>query len=94
MLQRLLTLPSQLLEDNDAAATASEETLATVATDDSREQGECPLPPTVKEEEEDEEEVEEEEGDEEGEKGRKVDELMTSGQVDTGRCRFHVKRNV
>ncbi|KAK2893335.1 uncharacterized protein si:dkeyp-113d7.10 [Channa argus] len=73
MLHRLLTLPSQLLEEDDEDA-AAKETLAALAIDginnsqDSIEQpGQtCPSPLTTREEEEDEEEEEEEE-----DKGRK-----------------------
>ncbi|CAK6981508.1 zinc finger protein 503 [Scomber scombrus] len=75
MLHRLLTLPSQLLEDDDEAA---KETLAALAIDaaiarrDSVEPAPgptAPSPPTTREEEE--EEAEEEEEGEEEEKGRK-----------------------
>uniref|UniRef100_A0A3Q1EAI7 Uncharacterized LOC110970892 n=1 Tax=Acanthochromis polyacanthus TaxID=80966 RepID=A0A3Q1EAI7_9TELE len=65
MLHRLLTLPSQLLEDDDEAA--AKETLVTLATDGAIEQRDSvePRERPIREEEEDEEEEDEEE------KGRK-----------------------
>ncbi|XP_042249632.1 zinc finger protein ZAT1 [Thunnus maccoyii] len=76
MLHRLLTLPSQLLEDDDEAAATAKETLAALAIDAANERrdgvepaGQTSLSPLATREEEEEEE-EEEEGEEE-EKGRK-----------------------
>ncbi|XP_035511224.1 zinc finger protein 771 [Morone saxatilis] len=74
MLHRLLTLPSQMLEDEDEDAAANE-TLAALATDDRRDGIEppgrtCPLPLTTREDEEEEEE-EEEEGEDKGRKKKR-----------------------
>ncbi|KAM7387617.1 hypothetical protein PAMA_009978 [Pampus argenteus] len=77
MLHRLLTLPSQLLEDDNESAATDKETLVALAIDTADERrdnvepaGQTSLSPlTTREEEEDDEE--EEEGEEE-EKGRKV----------------------
>ncbi|XP_028268127.1 zinc finger protein 648 [Parambassis ranga] len=67
MLHRLLTLPSQLLEDDDEEA---KETLVTVATDGNPDSQDCfDLPDRTTREAEEEEEEEEEEDEEE--KGRK-----------------------
>lgn len=75
MLQRLLTLPSQLLEDdNEAAAAATKETLAALASDGNiggrgevQPAGRIVLPPLKTREEEEEEE---EEGEDKGKKVR------------------------
>uniref|UniRef100_A0A3B3XT30 C2H2-type domain-containing protein n=1 Tax=Poecilia mexicana TaxID=48701 RepID=A0A3B3XT30_9TELE len=66
MLHRLLTLPSQLLDEDDEDA-AAKETLIALATNGSSDQRDD-TEPTVRGEEDEEEEEEEEEGD----KGRKV----------------------
>lgn len=76
MLHRLLTLPSQLLEDDNeaAAAAATKETLAALASDgniggrsDVQPAGRIVLPPLKTREEEEEEE---EEGEDKGKKVR------------------------
>ncbi|XP_041859573.1 uncharacterized protein si:dkeyp-113d7.10 isoform X2 [Melanotaenia boesemani] len=69
MLHRLLTLPSQLLDDNEEEAAAKETlvALATNGSNDLRDSEVDPPRPSVREEEEDEEEDEEDEED----KGRK-----------------------
>lgn len=74
MLHRLLTLPSQLLEDDEDAA--AKETLAALAIEGAQDRQDgaklpaltCPSPTATKEEEEDDEEEEEEDED----RGRKV----------------------
>ncbi|XP_023812981.1 uncharacterized protein LOC101171055 isoform X2 [Oryzias latipes] len=71
MLHRLLTLPSQLLEEEDEAA--DKEALVSLATNGSNDwRGDSELPvPTAKEEEEDEEEEEEEDEEDKGRKKRR-----------------------
>lgn len=73
MLHRLLTLPSQLLEDDDEAAKETMPVLATDASNGGRDGvqllGRVCLSPLTTREEEEEEEEEEEDGED---KGRKV----------------------
>ncbi|KAM9744839.1 uncharacterized protein ACNS7B_009351 [Menidia menidia] len=68
MLHRLLTLPSQMLEDDADEEAAARETLVALATNggEERDGGELPEGPSREEEEE-----EEEDGEEEEDKGRK-----------------------
>lgn len=70
MLHRLLTLPSQLVEDGGEAVATTRETLVAPATDGNdagRDVGRPPSPLTGRKEEE-----EEEEGDDGEDKGKKV----------------------